>query len=200
MSARQQPPEQAETPSRAPAGFAGDHELRLRRLTPRQKDCLRLVAPDYHSKSIARDLGISALRVDKHIGDARRILGVSSRFEGARLLRAWEQQHADRTGTHHWGAPSSGLLPGSRPLPDRETDNAAAGSKADVAEATPGSRETARVEGAGSPHAGARTWRSQNDEQERAPPFAAALSVLAILAAIGAVASLLFVFDWIGQG
>jgi hypothetical protein len=69
-----------------------------------------------------------------------------------------------------------------------------------VAEATPGSRETATVEDAGSPHAGARKWRSQNDEQERAPPFAAALSVLAILAAIGAVASLLFVFDWIGRG
>ena len=85
------------------------NEDRLQRLTPRQKDCLRLVARGLQSKSIARELGISPLRVDKHISDSRKILGVSDRAEAARLLGVWEQQGMALNDAWPRGAPLSGL-------------------------------------------------------------------------------------------
>lgn len=56
------------------------------RLSERQRQCLRLTLVRRSSKEIARELGISAHMVDKYIKTAREMLGVTSRFEAARLL------------------------------------------------------------------------------------------------------------------
>lgn len=64
----------------------------MERLTPRQRDCLRLVAQGYVTKEIARRLGISDLRAAKDIDAAMKKLGVSRRIEAARLLAEHEQR------------------------------------------------------------------------------------------------------------
>lgn len=60
------------------------------RLTPRERECLRLVGELLQSKEIARRLGIAADTVDERVGSAMRKLGVSSRREAARLLASAE--------------------------------------------------------------------------------------------------------------
>jgi DNA-binding CsgD family transcriptional regulator len=56
------------------------------RLTPRERDCLRLVDEHLSSKEIARRLGLSKHTVDWHLDKARRRLGVADRYEAARLV------------------------------------------------------------------------------------------------------------------
>src|SRR5690606_9044141 len=82
------------------------------RLTARERQALRMVAEHRQSKEIARQLGISAETVDKHIANARRKLGASSRREAARLLLAGER------GRHLPVEPpygSSGISPAAGP-------------------------------------------------------------------------------------
>ncbi len=62
---------------------------KVSRLTPKQKDCLRLVAQNMNSKQIARTLGISEHTVDQRVRQALRVLDVTDRFQAAqRLARA----------------------------------------------------------------------------------------------------------------
>ncbi|AHE53169.1 helix-turn-helix domain-containing protein [Sphingomonas sanxanigenens] len=56
------------------------------RLTPGERDCLRLVLDHKPSKEIAIRLGIGPDAVDKRIKQAMRKLGVSTRVAAARLL------------------------------------------------------------------------------------------------------------------
>lgn len=56
------------------------------RLTPRQLQCLALVAQLLTSKEIAKRLGISKPMVDQHIATAVETLGVGSRREAAALV------------------------------------------------------------------------------------------------------------------
>src|SRR5436305_6816763 len=56
-------------------------------LTPRERECLRLVDQHLSSKQIARELGMSKTSVDTYCDRARRKLGVDDRFQAARLLR-----------------------------------------------------------------------------------------------------------------
>lgn len=62
----------------------------IKRLTERQKDCLRLVAHGYTSKEIGRKIGISPATVDNHVRAALDTLQVESRAEAARILTAAE--------------------------------------------------------------------------------------------------------------
>lgn len=62
----------------------------FKRLTARQRQCLRLVAAPATSKQIARELGISSHTVDEHIREALSTLGLSDRMEAARLFIAHE--------------------------------------------------------------------------------------------------------------
>lgn len=62
----------------------------IAKLSDKQKDCLRLVLQCKTSKEIARELGISPHTVDRRLKDAIEQLGVSSRFEAARLLARCE--------------------------------------------------------------------------------------------------------------
>lgn len=55
-------------------------------LTPKERDCLRLVAPDSKSAVIAAQLGIAVPTVETHIRSARAKLGGVSRFVAARML------------------------------------------------------------------------------------------------------------------
>src|ERR1700741_2493743 len=57
-------------------------------LTPRERQCLRLVDEHLSSKEIARKLGMSKTSVDTYCDRARRKLGVGDRYEAARLLRS----------------------------------------------------------------------------------------------------------------
>ncbi|MBN9318251.1 MAG: helix-turn-helix transcriptional regulator [Caulobacterales bacterium] len=59
-------------------------------LTPRELDCLRLVALHLTSKAIAKQLGISPYTVDKHLREALQKLGVSTRREAAIVLGRFE--------------------------------------------------------------------------------------------------------------
>jgi len=56
-------------------------------LTPRQIECLTLVAKGMTSKEIARELGLSARTVDDHVERARIKLGVPTRQRAAALYR-----------------------------------------------------------------------------------------------------------------
>src|SRR5688572_6789255 len=69
---------------------AGEHIGLVERLTPREREILRLVDRHLSSKQIARELGIRKDTVDEHLDKARQRLGVASRFEAARLLAASE--------------------------------------------------------------------------------------------------------------
>jgi DNA-binding CsgD family transcriptional regulator len=67
-------------------------------LTPKERECLRLVAENHSSKKIARRLSISQSSVDTHLRRARAKLGVSDRLSAARLLISWEEgrcRHSD---------------------------------------------------------------------------------------------------------
>jgi DNA-binding CsgD family transcriptional regulator len=189
------------TPADRSGGTGGPSSSeRLRRLTPRQKDCLRLARPGYPSKSIARDLDISSLRVDGHIGDAKRVLGVASRFEAARLLRSWEAGE---------GAPSLGVQMGVQSAPlshanDLRSDGNAVDTK-DMPEppstrtpaaAGSSSGQTGRDDGTAPSH---RFVRSASDVRVAPSFFAVAVSILAVAIAVGAVTALLIAFDWIGR-
>ncbi len=59
---------------------------RVRRLTPGQLDCLRLVDQHLNSKEIAVELGISPHTVDQRVRQALAILGVERRSQAARMV------------------------------------------------------------------------------------------------------------------
>ena len=73
---------------------------RIEELSPRERDCLRLVARAFSSKEIGRALGISHHTVDDHLKHAIALLGVGSRFEAARLLTATEGAPPQALGAH----------------------------------------------------------------------------------------------------
>ncbi|WP_390584884.1 GIN domain-containing protein [Erythrobacter sp. MTPC3] len=63
----------------------------LQKLTPRQKEILRLLLVGFDTKSIARELDISVHTVTEHLREARRHLGVSNSREAARILGQAEE-------------------------------------------------------------------------------------------------------------
>lgn len=170
------------------------------RLTPRQKECLRLVARGFQSRAIARELGISSLRVDKHIAEARRILGTASRGDAAKLLQAWELQLETSNQDISWGAPPL-ALPGTVRLPSNDAMDPISGKT------TVQMRKKSHPD---EPYAfaeGIRRFESklfrieQSGGREIRKPTALAVSItgIAVLGAVGAVASLLFALDWVGR-
>lgn len=63
---------------------------RIQELTQRERECLRLVSRDRSSKQIGLELGISPHTVDVRLKRAIRLLGVTTRFDAARLLAETE--------------------------------------------------------------------------------------------------------------
>jgi DNA-binding CsgD family transcriptional regulator len=70
----------------------GQFEGTLDLLTPRERECLRLVDQHRSSKEIARRLGISKHTVDTHLNKARQKMGVGTRYDAARLIAASERR------------------------------------------------------------------------------------------------------------
>ena len=62
---------------------------RVASLSPRQRQCLTLVARGWEAKDIGRQLGISDLTVKNHLTAARTALGVSRSIDAARLVEAF---------------------------------------------------------------------------------------------------------------
>ena len=60
-------------------------------LTPRERECLRLVYEHLSSKEIGRQLGISKHTVDTHVDKARQRLGAQDRYDAARRVAAFER-------------------------------------------------------------------------------------------------------------
>ncbi|WP_271067828.1 helix-turn-helix transcriptional regulator [Caulobacter sp. NIBR1757] len=69
---------------------SGDSRTGFEFLTPRERECLRLVARHHQSKEIARLLNISKSTVDKHIDRARERIGATDRRAAALALVAHE--------------------------------------------------------------------------------------------------------------
>jgi DNA-binding CsgD family transcriptional regulator len=69
-----------------------------KRLTERQKECLRLVAQGLETKEIARLLGLSPAAVTERLRAARTIFGVGTSREAARLLQRLESETYNRFG------------------------------------------------------------------------------------------------------
>lgn len=61
---------------------------RLTLLSPRERDCLRLVGQARSSKEIAIELGLSPFTVDEYVRSAVAKLGARNRREAARLIKA----------------------------------------------------------------------------------------------------------------
>src|SRR6185295_1522144 len=68
-------------------------------LTPRERECLRLVDQHLSSKQIARELGMSKTSVDTYCDRARRKLGVEDRYAAARLARALDLNGGEVVGS-----------------------------------------------------------------------------------------------------
>ncbi len=62
----------------------------IERLTPRERECLRLVAAHMRSKQIARELGIAPATVNKHCENAARKLEAADRVQAALMLASAE--------------------------------------------------------------------------------------------------------------
>lgn len=62
----------------------------INRLTPGQRECLRLVAQLQSSKQIARSLGISPYTVDQRVARACRTLGTATRADAALMVAEYE--------------------------------------------------------------------------------------------------------------
>jgi DNA-binding CsgD family transcriptional regulator len=72
-------------------GNSDDRNNGLDRLTERERQVLRLVYEHLNSKEIGKRLGIADHTVVNHLRKARERLGVTTRYEAARLLRAAEE-------------------------------------------------------------------------------------------------------------
>jgi DNA-binding CsgD family transcriptional regulator len=82
----------------------------IQKLTPRQKEVLRLLQAGFDAKSIARELDISVHTVTEHLREARRHLGVSNSREAARMLGQAESGPPNIVGPSNIGvgAPTAG--------------------------------------------------------------------------------------------
>lgn len=95
----------------------------VQKLTPRQKEILRLLLNGYDAKSVSRELGISVHTVTEHLREARRHLGVSSSREAARILRQAESGPPDKMGPSRLGVvrPNTAHFSSGQLSPNRRT-------------------------------------------------------------------------------
>jgi DNA-binding CsgD family transcriptional regulator len=81
-------------------------EARFTRLTPRQAECLRLLARPMRPKEIALALGLSVRTVEGYIAEAVERLKAGSSLAAARMFADWEQAHIPQS--------APGNLPGQK--------------------------------------------------------------------------------------
>ena len=86
------------------------HAEEVHKLSPRQKEILRLLLNGFDAKSAARELGISIHTVNEHLREARRQLGVSSSRGAARLVAQAEPVPPNSLGPNDLGVtPPEGI-------------------------------------------------------------------------------------------
>jgi DNA-binding CsgD family transcriptional regulator len=88
-------------------------------LTEAQLACVRLV-PKGPSKVIAKELGISHHTVDDHIREAMRRLGVTTRYDAAARVAAWDAAYPQGLGTQAEplaNTPQSAMIEPSTAMP-----------------------------------------------------------------------------------
>jgi DNA-binding CsgD family transcriptional regulator len=90
------------------------------KLTPREREILRLIAAHLQSKEIARALGLSPKTVEMHVLSARRRLSGMSRRDAALAFVAWE---AEDPGNDYRRQPDGMVALAEAPLSDREIGN-----------------------------------------------------------------------------
>lgn len=108
---------------------------RITGLSPRQLQCLRLVARGWEAKDIGRELGISDLTVKNHLGAARAALGVSRSIDAARLVEAYEAAQSGSAGASGTSAPGS--------IPDRSYFDDEPSRQSEAVDAPDGLRDAA---------------------------------------------------------
>jgi len=90
-----------------------DLDERIARLTPREVECLRLVAAPMRTHEIAHQLGLSPATVDTYISSAFKKLGTTDRGTAARLLvgreRLSEKTRSEFPGVDE--APPASVIP-----------------------------------------------------------------------------------------
>lgn len=90
------------------------------KLTPREREILRLIAAHLQSKEIARALGLSPKTVEMHVLSARRRLSGMSRRDAALAFVAWERGDP---GNDYRKRPGDLVALPDPPLSDREIGN-----------------------------------------------------------------------------
>jgi DNA-binding CsgD family transcriptional regulator len=71
--------------------YVTDVNKKVATLTPRQRECLRLVAELQDTQQIAHLLGLSPYTVDSYIREAVRLLGAVNRRQAAAMVREYEE-------------------------------------------------------------------------------------------------------------
>lgn len=115
---------------------ASESELKpgLERLTPRERECLSLVAQHWRTKDIARQLGLSPDTVNEYVGSAVRKLRAEDRFAAARRYRLWAEASAEDVasagvvGAVPPSAPTPALAPPAPPAAEWSVSGAIAGT------------------------------------------------------------------------
>jgi DNA-binding CsgD family transcriptional regulator len=122
------------------------------KLTPREREILRLIAAHLQSKEIARALGLSPKTVEMHVLSARRRLSGLSRRDAALAFIAWE---GEDPGNDYRKQPGDLAELAGSPLPDREIGNEHDRAPTPKSEVRPGqeTRPPSRAPGA------QRNWR-----------------------------------------
>lgn len=72
----------------------------LASLSPRRRQCLRLLNDGLRAKEIARELRIEETTVRDHLKASREIIGLSDSLAVARMLVDYERRHPQRLGMH----------------------------------------------------------------------------------------------------
>ncbi|UVO50256.1 helix-turn-helix transcriptional regulator [Sphingomonas sp. SUN019] len=91
-------------------------DTRFDALSPRHRDCLRLVRARMRTKEIALELSIAPSTIDGYIAEAVRIIGARDRREAAMLL----EQHEAKLTPDQSGGQSSRVAPA--PVPPAPID------------------------------------------------------------------------------
>ncbi|UAL10763.1 helix-turn-helix domain-containing protein [Caulobacter segnis] len=164
------------------------------KLTPREREILRLIAAHLQSKEIARALGLSPKTVEMHVLSARRRLSGMSRRDAALAFVAWE---GEDPGNDYRRRPDGMATLAGPSLPDREIgggDERAApdlsGGPASARHGQAGQWQAALQDliGPGEPPAAGRDWRHDMSNLQWLGLVAGVTALTAMLLAVTVIA------------
>jgi len=106
-------------------------DLTFERLSPRHRDCLRLVYRRKRTKEIAALLGLSPGTVSGYCNEAIRILGARDRIDAAERFAAHEGDEGDVPGRSATPSSSAAAVPFAAPSDDYPPSGWVAGTPTD---------------------------------------------------------------------